>query len=59
MQPQRLQATELDLAPASAVDTLRADRVLVRGVYLFGRDFGYVQISREDAQGFELLEVEW
>jgi hypothetical protein len=45
--------------PAAAVEALRADATLLRDVFLFGRDFGYVQVECEDKPGFELLEVDW
>ncbi len=43
-----------------AVEALRAEVVLLRDVFLFGRDFGYVQADKPgDEPGFELLEVAW
>jgi len=41
------------------VQALRARAELLRDVFAFGRDFGYVQVEREDEPGFEQLEVDW
>lgn len=44
---------------SAAVEALRADAQLLREVYLFGRDFGWVQAPKADGVGFEQLEVDW
>lgn len=44
---------------SEAIEALRARAQVLRDVYLFGRDFGWVQAHKEDGVGFEQLEVDW
>jgi len=40
-------------------EVLRADAILAREVFQFGRDVGWVQARKAEGVGFERLEVEW
>lgn len=42
-----------------AIEGLEARLGLLRDVYLFGRDFGWVQAPSEEGVGFVQLEVDW
>jgi hypothetical protein len=44
---------------ADAIEAMRSDATLLRDVFTFGRDFGYVQARKGDGVGFERLEVDW
>lgn len=44
---------------SAAIEALHGDAQVLRDVFLFGRDFGWVQVEREDEPGYERLEVDW
>lgn len=44
---------------ADAVEALRSDAILLRDVFTFGRDFGWVQARKAEGVGFEQLKVSW
>jgi hypothetical protein len=48
-----------EIGDPKAGEGVRADAILVREVFTFGRDFGYAQVERESEPGFEQLEVDW
>lgn len=43
----------------AATEALRPDAQLLREVFQFGRDFSYVQLTKETGVGLEQLGLDW